>query len=103
MSTIVYGATVYPCHGPIECESQRAHRPARPPSKAVAAARERDNLRAALDHRDVIEQAKGILMERNILTPDQAFTRAGPRSVLCKMSMLSCGVASSAAVIRMSS
>jgi transcriptional regulator with GAF, ATPase, and Fis domain len=32
-----------------------------------------DNLQAALDTRAVIEQAKGILMERYKMTPDQAF------------------------------
>jgi GAF domain-containing protein len=33
-----------------------------------------ENLRAALDSRAVIDQAKGILMERHKLTADQAFT-----------------------------
>jgi GAF domain-containing protein len=32
-----------------------------------------ENLQAALDHRAVIEQAKGILMERHRLTAEQAF------------------------------
>lgn len=32
-----------------------------------------ENLRAAMEHRAAIEQAKGILMERHKLTPDQAF------------------------------
>ena len=32
-----------------------------------------ENLRAALEHRGVIEQAKGILMERHRLTGEQAF------------------------------
>ena len=32
-----------------------------------------DNLQAAMDTRAVIDQAKGILMERHKLTPDQAF------------------------------
>jgi len=32
-----------------------------------------DNLRAALESRAVIDQAKGVLMERYRLTPDQAF------------------------------
>ena len=41
---------------------------------AVQSARSRaDNLQIALDSRAVIDQAKGILVERHRLTPDQAF------------------------------
>jgi transcriptional regulator with GAF, ATPase, and Fis domain len=40
---------------------------------ALAGARQRSQLRAALGRRDVIGQAKGILMERYRLTPDAAF------------------------------
>jgi AmiR/NasT family two-component response regulator len=32
-----------------------------------------DNLQAALESRAVIDQAKGVLIERHKLTPDQAF------------------------------
>ncbi len=54
--------------------SHTAHRPARTP-KAVAAARERDNLRAAPAHRDVIWQAKGALstiVVRDYLPPAES-------------------------------
>ena len=40
---------------------------------AVAGAEHEENLRAGMDNRDVIGQAKGILMERHRLTADQAF------------------------------
>jgi AmiR/NasT family two-component response regulator len=40
-----------------------------------------DNLQVALDSRAVIDQAKGILMERHKLTADQAF------QVLARLSM----------------
>ncbi len=40
---------------------------------AVAGAEHEENLRAAVSSRDVIGQAKGILMERHNLTADQAF------------------------------
>lgn len=40
---------------------------------AIAGAREEEGLLQALDHRDLIGQAKGILMERHKLTADQAF------------------------------
>ena len=40
-----------------------------------------DNLQVALESRAVIDQAKGILMERHKLTADQAF------QVLAQMSM----------------
>ena len=40
---------------------------------ALAGAQEEAHMRVALDNRDVIGQAKGILMERHKLTPDQAF------------------------------
>jgi ANTAR domain len=40
---------------------------------ALAGARQRSQLSAALGRRDVIGQAKGILMERYRLTPDDAF------------------------------
>ncbi len=40
---------------------------------ALAGARQRSQLRTALARRDVIGQAKGILMERHRLTPDAAF------------------------------
>ncbi len=40
---------------------------------ALSAAQQEQNLRTALGSRDLIGQAKGILMERYRLTPDQAF------------------------------
>jgi GAF domain-containing protein len=40
---------------------------------ALSAARQEQNLRAAIDKRDLIGQAKGILMERHRLTAPQAF------------------------------
>jgi GAF domain-containing protein len=40
---------------------------------AIAGAREEEGLLQALDNRDLIGQAKGILMERHKLTADQAF------------------------------
>lgn len=40
---------------------------------ALSGARSENNLRAAMSNRDVIGQAKGILMERYKLTADQAF------------------------------
>jgi GAF domain-containing protein len=40
---------------------------------ALKAAHTQDNLRRALEHRDVIGQAKGILMERHKLNAQQAF------------------------------
>ncbi|WP_369137203.1 GAF and ANTAR domain-containing protein [Modestobacter versicolor] len=40
---------------------------------ALSAARQETNLRAAIDRRDLIGQAKGILMERHRLTASQAF------------------------------
>jgi GAF domain-containing protein len=40
---------------------------------AVAGAEHEENLRTAVSSRDVIGQAKGILMERHKLTADQAF------------------------------
>ncbi len=40
---------------------------------AVAGAEHEENLRTAVSNRDVIGQAKGILMERHKLTADQAF------------------------------
>jgi GAF domain-containing protein len=40
---------------------------------ALAGAQQEENLRAGMGHRDLIGQAKGILMERYKLTPDQAF------------------------------
>jgi GAF domain-containing protein len=40
---------------------------------ALAEARRTEQLRRALEHRDVIGQAKGILMERHKITGDQAF------------------------------
>jgi AmiR/NasT family two-component response regulator len=40
---------------------------------AVAGAEHEENLRRAVDNRDVIGQAKGILMERHKLSADQAF------------------------------
>jgi GAF domain-containing protein len=43
-------------------------------SAAASAAEETANLRAAMATRAAIEQAKGVLMERHRLTPDQAFT-----------------------------
>jgi AmiR/NasT family two-component response regulator len=39
----------------------------------MAGAGERDELRAGMDTRDVIGQAKGVLMERYKITADQAF------------------------------
>ena len=41
---------------------------------ALAAARQETNLRTAMDRRDLIGQAKGILMERHRLTAAQAFS-----------------------------
>jgi len=41
---------------------------------AISGARREDQTRTALDTRDLIGQAKGILMERYRLTPDQAFS-----------------------------
>lgn len=40
---------------------------------ALAEVRRTEQPRRALDSRDVIGQAKGILMERHKITPDQAF------------------------------
>jgi GAF domain-containing protein len=40
---------------------------------AIASAQQEAGLRLAVDHRDLIGQAKGILMERHKLTADQAF------------------------------
>ena len=42
-------------------------------SIALASAREEEHLRRAIDQRDLIGQAKGILMERHRLTAAQAF------------------------------
>ena len=41
---------------------------------ALAGAEHESNLRKGIDSRDLIGQAKGILMERHKLTPDQAFS-----------------------------
>jgi GAF domain-containing protein len=41
---------------------------------ALAGAQHEEHLRAAMDNRDLIGQAKGILMERHRLTADHAFT-----------------------------
>jgi AmiR/NasT family two-component response regulator len=38
------------------------------------------NLAAAMEHRGVIEQAKGILMATNGCSPDEAFVRLRQRS-----------------------
>ena len=48
---------------------------------ALASAEHEQNLRVAMSNRDVIGQAKGILMERHRLTADQAF------GVLTRVSM----------------
>jgi AmiR/NasT family two-component response regulator len=40
---------------------------------ALAGAEHEENLRSAVSSRDLIGQAKGILMERHKLTADQAF------------------------------
>jgi GAF domain-containing protein len=49
---------------------------------AYQSARSRaENLQIALDNRAVIDQAKGILMERHRLTPDQAFQLLARRSM----------------------
>jgi AmiR/NasT family two-component response regulator len=42
-------------------------------SVALAGAQQENNLRKGMDNRDLIGQAKGILMERYKLTADQAF------------------------------
>jgi GAF domain-containing protein len=47
---------------------------------ALADAQRNDNLREALRNRDVIGQAKGILMERHKITPEAAFERLSQRS-----------------------
>ena len=47
---------------------------------ALAEAHRADQLRQALGNRDVIGQAKGILMERHRITPDQAFAMLSKRS-----------------------
>jgi GAF domain-containing protein len=44
-------------------------------STALAAARQRDTLHAAIESRDVIGQAKGILMQRRRITADTAFNQ----------------------------
>jgi GAF domain-containing protein len=47
---------------------------------ALAEAHRADQMRQALGNRDVIGQAKGILMERHRITPDQAFALLSERS-----------------------
>ena len=47
---------------------------------ALAEAHRADQMRQALVNRDVIGQAKGILMERHRITPDQAFALLSERS-----------------------
>jgi len=47
---------------------------------ALAEAHRAEQLRQALGNRDVIGQAKGILMERHRITPDQAFALLSERS-----------------------
>jgi GAF domain-containing protein len=42
-------------------------------SVALVGAQQQQRLRSAMDHRDLVGQAKGILMERYRLTADQAF------------------------------
>jgi len=51
-----------------------------PPSDNGAVDEEVANLRKAVESRDVIGQAKGILMERYKLTADEAFDRLRERS-----------------------
>ena len=55
-----------------ECE-ETARMLAAHASVALAGAQHESNLRQGLDNRDLIGQAKGILMERHKLTADQAF------------------------------
>ena len=45
---------------------------------ALAEAQRTEQMRAAVANRDLIGQAKGILMERHRVTADDAFARAGP-------------------------
>jgi AmiR/NasT family two-component response regulator len=47
---------------------------------ALAEARRTDQMRQALGNRDVIGQAKGILMERHRITADEAFTLLSKQS-----------------------
>jgi hypothetical protein len=59
--------------------------------------RERDQLQTALDSRVVIEQAKGVLVERFRLSPDQAFEalRSGARSSRMRVHTLAAEVVAS--------
>jgi GAF domain-containing protein len=60
--------------GAFDDESQEiGHMFAAHAAVAVAGAEHEENLRSAVSNRDVIGQAKGILMERHKLTADQAF------------------------------
>jgi AmiR/NasT family two-component response regulator len=59
--------------------------------------RERDQLQTALDSRVVIEQAKGVLVERFRLSPDQAFEvlRSAARSSRTRLHALAADVVAS--------
>jgi hypothetical protein len=63
-------------------------------AELVLLRRERDQLQTALNSRIVIEQAKGVLVERFRLSPDQAFEalRSGARSSRMRLHSLAAQV-----------